>query len=110
MQKPCIDGQSETLLPKLPVFAPGQNTWDVEHRKHTENVQKTTQKNCGENCGTVQIIIAAIKSNPSITQKKLVEITGLTRRGIEWQIKQLKEKGVIRRIGADKGGYWEIVA
>ncbi|MBR0032924.1 MAG: hypothetical protein IJP61_11670 [Treponema sp.] len=39
-----------------------------------------------------------------------MEITELTRRGIEWQIKQLKEKGVIRRIGADKGGYWEIVA
>ena len=75
--------------------------------------QETTQKNCGENCGknsvTAEKIIAAIKENPSVTQKRLVEITGLTRRGIEWQIKQLKEKGIIRRVGADKGGYWEVL-
>ena len=81
----------------------------------TETVEKqgTTQKNCGENCGensaTANKIIAAIKENPSVTQKRLVEITGLTRRGIEWQIKQLKEKGIIRRVGADRGGYWEVL-
>ena len=88
-------------------LAPGQNTWDAEHG--TQTTQKTGEKNCGENSDTAKKIIAAIKENPSVTQKKLIEITGLTRRGIEWQIKQLKEKGIIHRVGADKGGHWEIL-
>lgn len=85
-----------------------------------QNVQKTVEKDCGEtsetvekDCGekssSVEKILSAIKDNPSVTQKQLIELTGLSRRGVEWQLKQLKEKGLIRRIGADKGGHWEIV-
>jgi len=29
--------------------------------------------------------------------------------GVFWNIKQLKEKGLIERVGADKGGYWKII-
>ncbi len=58
---------------------------------------------------TVEKIISAIKENPKITIKELVEITGLSRRGIEWNIEKLKQKGKLKRIGPDKGGYWEVV-
>ena len=34
---------------------------------------------------------------------------GLTRDGINYQIRKLKQQGIIRRIGPDKGGHWEIV-
>ena len=37
-----------------------------------------------------------------------MEITGLTRRGIEWNLQQLKAKGIIIRVGPDNGGHWEI--
>ena len=62
----------------------------------------TTQK-------TVEKILDAIKSNPKITQNVLAEIAGLTRRGIEWNLAKLKEKGIIKRIGPAKGGYWKVV-
>jgi ATP-dependent DNA helicase RecG len=39
----------------------------------------------------------------------LVESTGLTRRGIEWNLSQLKARGIIERIGPDKGGYWKVI-
>ena len=58
---------------------------------------------------TVEKILSAMKDNPSITQRQLVKTTGLSRRGIEWQLNQLKAKGIIRRIGPDKGGRWEVV-
>lgn len=58
---------------------------------------------------TVEKILSAMKDNPSITQQQLVKTTGLSRRGIEWQLNQLKVKGIIRRIGPDKGGRWEVV-
>ena len=38
----------------------------------------------------------------------LQEQLKLSRRGIEWQIKRLKEKGILERIGPTKGGYWKI--
>lgn len=34
---------------------------------------------------------------------------GITEDGIYWNIKKLKEGGIIRRVGPDKGGYWEII-
>lgn len=69
----------------------------------------TVEKSCGENKNSVEKILSAIKENPNITQVGLSEIAGLTRRGIEYQLRQLKNKGLIRRVGADKGGHWEVV-
>ena len=53
-------------------------------------------------------ILRHIQENPSITQQELSGKTGLTRRGIEWNLEKLKEKGILKRIGPDKGGYWEV--
>ena len=58
---------------------------------------------------TVEKILSAMRGNPSITQQQLVEAIGLSRRGIEWQLNQLKAKGIIRRVGPDKGGHWEVL-
>ena len=78
-------------------------------RMSAGNEQETVEKNRGENVKTVEKILSAVEENPKITQKQLSEITGLTRRGIEWQLKQMKEKGIINRVGPDKGGHWEII-
>ena len=58
---------------------------------------------------TVEKILDAIKSNPKITQNELMELIGLTRRGIEWNLAKLKEKEIVKRVGPAKGGYWEII-
>ena len=81
----------------------------IPQDNHQGTAQKTVEKNCGENTNTVEKILSAVENNPKITQNQLSEITGLTRRGVEWQLKQLKEKGLINRVGPDKGGHWEIV-
>ncbi len=54
-------------------------------------------------------ILEAIKSNPKITQNELMEVTSLTRRGVEWNLAKLKKKGIIKRIGPAKGGYWKVI-
>jgi ATP-dependent DNA helicase RecG len=33
----------------------------------------------------------------------------LTKKAVEYNIIQLKEKRLLRRVGPDKGGYWEIL-
>ena len=53
--------------------------------------------------------IDLIKNNPKITSAELAEILEITVKGVEWNIKKLKEKGIIKRIGPAKGGYWEVI-
>ena len=55
-------------------------------------------------------IIEAIKENPNITQEKLAEIVGISRKSIIANMKHLQENGFIKRIGADKNGYWQVVS
>ena len=43
-----------------------------------------------------------------MTVREMTTIIGLSRRGVEEQIKALKTKGVLSRIGSTKVGYWEI--
>ena len=42
----------------------------------------------------------------SITTSEMAEIVQVTTRAIEKQISKLKDKGIIERVGPDKGGYW----
>ena len=73
----------------------------VTVEKITKTVEKTTK--------TVEKIVNILSNNPSATVREISEMLGLSRRGIEEQIKSLKQKGIIRRIGPDKGGHWEVI-
>ena len=58
---------------------------------------------------TVEIILKAMKENSKVTAKELQRKTGLTRRGIEYQIDKLKKEKVIERIGSTKAGEWKLL-
>ena len=68
-----------------------------------ETTQETTQKT------TQEKIINLIKKNPAITQVEMAKILDLTRDGISYNIKILKEKGIIERVGSTKNGIWKIL-
>ena len=71
--------------------------WEVAE-KVAENVTDASQK-----------IIDLIKEDPYISTTKMAEIIGVDRRNIARNIKKLKEQGAVRRVGPDKGGFWEII-
>ena len=50
-----------------------------------------------------------MSANSQITTQEIAEALGMSRRAITKQITNLREKGIIRRIGPNKGGHWEIV-
>ena len=58
---------------------------------------------------TTEKIVRLMKSNPYITNKELAEVCGITEDGVYWNTKKLKKNNRIRRIGGDKGGYWEVI-
>jgi ATP-dependent DNA helicase RecG len=49
-----------------------------------------------------------IRVNPDISMETMASFLGLTRKGVEWQVRKLKQAGILRRTGPDKGGHWEI--
>ncbi|MEG2023774.1 MAG: Fic family protein [Alistipes sp.] len=67
------------------------------------------KNNSGTVNGTVNGTVKMIKENPKITLDELAEAIGKSRRTVARQIKQLQEDGVIRRVGSDKTGYWEVI-
>ena len=58
---------------------------------------------------TQEKIINLIKKSPSIAQVEMAKILNLSRNGISYNIKILKEKGIIERVGSTKNGIWKIL-
>jgi ATP-dependent DNA helicase RecG len=52
-------------------------------------------------------ILELINVNPNISKLELSKKIGISTTAINKNIEKLKEKGLIKRIGPDKGGYWE---
>jgi ATP-dependent DNA helicase RecG len=49
-----------------------------------------------------------MRSDPEITIAELAARIGISDRAIKKQITKLKQQHLIRRIGPDKGGHWEV--
>ena len=77
--------------------------------KIIEHQNKVTVKVTVKVTANQQKIISAINENPYITQEELSKKVGIAVKNIKENMKKLQEQGIIRRIGADKNGHWEIV-
>lgn len=55
-----------------------------------------------------KIVINNMLKNSRITYPQLAGITGKSREAIRKNINKLKEARLIKRIGPDKGGYWQV--
>ena len=54
-------------------------------------------------------ILKLIKKNPRISKKEMAKIIKVSTTAIDKNIGSLKKKGLLKRIGPDKGGHWEVV-
>ena len=79
------------------------DTEPIQTEQDTQNTtQNTTQK-------TTHNILELITLNPYITRNEMAIECGVTSDAIKLQLKKLKEKGLIRRIGSDRSGSWEVM-
>ena len=81
--------------------------------KELNDVEKNSDvvENVVENIeNVVENILASISKNSTISTKKLAAMCSLSERQVQRIMTKLKEQCVIRRIGPDKGGHWEIIA
>lgn len=57
---------------------------------------------------THDVILSLITENPQITSMQMAERLGINRSAISKHLKRMQAEGVVRRIGPDKGGHWEV--
>ena len=68
-----------------------------------KGAQKSTQK-------TSDMILAILAANPSSTMARMAEELCIHPSAVKKHLRNLKKQGRLRRIGPDKGGWWEVVS
>ncbi|MDA3950723.1 MAG: winged helix-turn-helix transcriptional regulator, partial [Spirochaeta sp.] len=92
----------------------GETTQETRQETGETTRQQTSQETRQETeerplSTSAQEILRLIRENPDITARELTEETSLTFKGVQWNLAQLKEAGVLRRVGPKKSGHWEII-
>lgn len=58
---------------------------------------------------TQKKVLFEISKNNQITQKEMALLLNITDRTVQRNTKILQEKGLLRLIGSDKSGHWEVI-
>ena len=93
-----------TLLVTIPVHKGCYESSEM-HPESSERTSKSSERKKKSS----ERILDLIKNKPTISAAEIAMDIDMSSRGVEKQIKKLREAGIIKRNGADFGGYWEIV-
>lgn len=67
-----------------------------------------TKEKTKEKTSTAEEMIRLLKQDPQITTAEMAETLNLSKSGVEYQLRKLKEKQILVRVGPAKGGYWKV--
>lgn len=81
----------------------------VFRRKEETREKKVTEKVTERVTENQKRILSEITRNVFVSAVKLSAVVGISERKIKENIKKLKRKGALRRVGPDKGGHWEVL-
>ena len=89
---------------KLPEFCyQHSDLWVIFDLGASEKISKKTSEKTSEK------ILQAIQEDGKVTISQLSELTGVTTRSVERNIKKLQDEGMLERVGSAKGGRLEVV-
>ncbi len=54
-------------------------------------------------------ILMLVTQNPHVSKKAIAKTIGISTTAIDKNLAALKQKGILRRVGPDRGGYWEVI-
>lgn len=90
----------DEYMKKMSVKDTGKIT-EKSHKSHSKVTVNLTE--------VQQNIVNAIKQNQFVSQTEIAKELSLARETVNRNMKKLQEKGIIKRIGADKNGHWEVI-
>ena len=73
---------------------------DEKNANVQENVQEKSR---------TDLILDVIRENNAVSLKELAQKIGVASKTIQRDLARLKCENVIRRVGPDKGGHWQIM-
>ena len=77
--------------------------------KSTKKILKNNTEKVPEKITNNQLaILKSVEQNQRVTIPELSAIVKISERKIRVNLSKLKSKGLIERVGADKGGYWRV--
>lgn len=97
-----------TFLVTIPVHE-GSNESSERGSETKLNSSETDALGSERGSETKNLIIDIIKQDPRITAAEIAMQLNMSSRGIEKQIRKLREVGKIKRTGGRFGGYWEVI-
>jgi ATP-dependent DNA helicase RecG len=85
-----------------PKWEEGEGLGEEGQKTIEKTIEKTIKKN-------KQKILDLVRQNPKITVEELAKATGLSSVGVRYNLNKLKKENVLKRVGPDKGGHWEVL-
>ena len=80
-----------------------------ENTGSSEEIGASSEESSEKPQDLIQAILGAIKVDAKVTAAEIAMQLGVSSRAVEKRIRTLRENGVIRRVGPNKGGSWEII-
>ena len=73
------------------------------------SISKTNEKTISKGEAKEKEILELITNNPRLSAAQLSPLVQLSEVGVRYHLKNLRKKGILKRIGHGRGGSWEIV-
>ena len=93
--KDSIKIEKNRIIVTIPFKKIGVNGFEIVSNKVTNKTEKK--------------ILELMRNNPNITIQQIMVKTALSEPGVKKNLKQLKDKKIIKRIESNKTGYWEVI-
>ncbi len=104
-----VNGQMSEKTPENGVENPKNVGVNPETVGTNEKPSVQTPETVGTNLKTSVQILQLLEQAPTLTAQDLADKTKLSKRNIERHLQELKAQGRLKRIGPNKGGYWEVL-
>ena len=73
-----------------------------------ERQEKTISDQKRPESDQIKMILELIKEKPQISRSEISHKIGLHESSVKRRLKMMVDKGIIQRIGSDRGGHWKI--
>jgi ATP-dependent DNA helicase RecG len=104
----CFHIRNNNKVTEGKVVEEGINVISIGISSDDSKIMKSGMKSCAKS--TVDNILELINNDSSISISNISKELNISRSAIQKHIENLKTKGIIERVGTDKGGYWKIRA
>lgn len=87
-----------------------KNNSKSSSKSSLKSSSKSSLKSSSKNLNTTQNkILEMIQKNPKVTQEKMSEKMAISKRAIQKNIKEMVDRGIVKREGSARNGYWKIL-